>query len=136
MRVFSDRLISESEVGRCRDMVVNVGKRFFEEDAEAVYADPCTFTHFVSSSTVPVGHGHGHGHGGGPGNNAQSLASDDLSVYRACEDFSRVKKVLEMKLGEYNESKAMMNLVLFEQVQCVPHPPLDGFAYKMCFVRF
>lgn len=97
MRVFSDRLISESEVSRCRDMIVNVGKRFFEEDAEQVYADPCIFTHFVA----PQG---------------AAMASDDLTYYRVCEDFSKVKKVLEMKLGEYNESRAMMNLVLFEQV--------------------
>jgi dynein heavy chain len=103
MRVFSDRLISESEVSRCRDMIVNVGKRFFEEDAEQVYADPCIFTHFVSPLT-------------GSGPNAQAMASDDLTIYRACEDFTKVKRVLEMKLGEYNESRAMMNLVLFEQV--------------------
>mmetsp|Transcript_22422 Transcript_22422/g.30704 ORF Transcript_22422/g.30704 Transcript_22422/m.30704 type:complete len:1916 (+) Transcript_22422:3-5750(+) len=103
MRVFSDRLITESEVSRCRDMIINVGKRFFEEDPEQAYADPCTFTHFVSPFAA------------GSGVNSQAMSSDDLSHYRACEDFTRVKKVLEMKLGEYNESRAIMNLVLFEQ---------------------
>jgi dynein heavy chain len=91
MRVFSDRLISESELIRCKDVVVNVGKRFFEEDADIVYADPCTFTHFCSSN------------------------ADDLSSYKVCEDFSKIKKVLESKLTEYNESRAIMSLVLFEQ---------------------
>lgn len=92
MRVFSDRLISEIEVSRCKDVVVNVGKRFMEEDPEVVYADPCTFTHFISSN-----------------------AGEELSNYQVCEDTAKLKKVLEGKLEEYNDSHAIMSLVLFEQ---------------------
>ena len=91
MRVFSDRLISEVEVARCRDCVVNVGKRFMEDDHDVVFADPCTFTNFVSP------------HG------------DELTNYRICDDSSKLKSVLEAKLVEYNETNAIMNLVLFDQ---------------------
>eukprot|EP01038_Epipyxis_sp_PR26KG_P005405 gene5405-7492_t len=94
MRVFSDKLISDIEVLRCRDVVINVGKRFMEEDPELVYADPCTFTNFVP--------------------NAGSV-SDELTNYRVCDDFSKLKVELERKLSDYNETNAIMNLVLFEQ---------------------
>eukprot|EP00601_Ochromonadales_sp_CCMP2298_P009433 CAMPEP_0173264512 /NCGR_PEP_ID=MMETSP1142-20121109/28018_1 /TAXON_ID=483371 /ORGANISM="non described non described, Strain CCMP2298" /LENGTH=2531 /DNA_ID=CAMNT_0014200063 /DNA_START=20 /DNA_END=7615 /DNA_ORIENTATION=+ len=89
MRVFSDRLISDVEVLRCRDVVVNVGKRFMEDDAELVYADPCTYTHFISA--------------------------DESGGYKLSDDFNQLKFVLETKLGEYNETNAIMSLVLFEQ---------------------
>jgi len=72
MRVFSDRLISEVEVQRCKEIVMNVGKRFMEDDAEITYADPCTFTHFV--------------------------AGDSLSAYLPCEDTAKLKRVMEEKL--------------------------------------
>jgi len=94
MRVFSDKLISDLEVLRCRDVVVNVGKRFFDEDTDNAFSDPCTFTHFVPTI----------------GSN-----SDDLTNYRVCDDFNQLKNELEKKLSEYNETNAIMNLVLFEQ---------------------
>ena len=90
-RVFADRLVTESEVARCRDVIVNVGKRFFEDDPEVVFAEPCTFTHFVSA------------------------LSDDLGNYKVCDDGTRLKKVLEDKLGTYNETNAIMSLILFDQ---------------------
>jgi dynein heavy chain len=86
MRVFSDRLISDVEVLRCKEIVVNVGKRFMEDNPEVAYADPCSFTHFVGLT----------------GN------------YLVCEDTAKLKKELESRLLDYNETKAMMNLVLFE----------------------
>ena len=88
-RVFSDRLVSEVEVQRCKEIIVNVGKRFMEENAEATYADPCSFTHFTTT--------------------------EDLGTYMPCEDTARLKKVLESKLQDYNENNAIMDLVLFEQ---------------------
>ena len=95
MRVFTDRLISEVEVTRCRDVIVNVGKRFMQDDdPDVVFADPCSFTNFVNNS-------------GG--------INDELTNYKVCEDFNKLKTVLEQKLMEYNETKTIMNLVLFEQ---------------------
>jgi len=91
MRVFSDRLISEVEIQRCKDIVVNVGKRFMEEDAENVYADPCSFTHFHDAD------------------------GEELGTYLPCEDTAKLKRQLDRRLNEYNESHAIMNLVLFEK---------------------
>ena len=62
-----------------------------EDDPEIVYADPCTFTHFVNNT-------------GG-----------ELSTYLVCEDTLKLKKEVERKLAEHNDSNAIMNLVLFEQ---------------------
>lgn len=89
MRVYSDRLTTEVEVQRCREISINVGKRFLEDDPEIAFADPCTFTHFHKS--------------------------DDLGNYIPCEDTAMLKTCLERKLHDYNENFAIMNLVLFEQ---------------------
>ena len=94
MRVFSDRLISETEVMRCKEIVVNVGKRFMEDDPAVAYADPCTFVHFIT---------------------AKGTVAEDNTNYIACEKLPVLKSVLEEKLADYNESHAIMNLVLFEQ---------------------
>jgi len=91
MRVFSDRLISEVEVQRCREIVVNVGKRFMEDDPEKVYAEPCSFTHF-------------HLTGG-----------EELNTYLPCEDSNKLKAAVQRKLNDYNENNTIMSLVLFEQ---------------------
>jgi dynein heavy chain len=91
MRVFSDRLISEIEIQRCREIVINIGKRFMEEDADTVYADPCSFTHF------------------------HDCEGEELGTYLPCEDTAKLKRQLERRLVEYNESHAIMNLVLFEK---------------------
>ena len=36
-------------------IVVNVGKRFLEDDAETVYADPCVFANFMDPGSEPGG---------------------------------------------------------------------------------
>jgi dynein heavy chain len=86
MRVFSDRLISDTEVSRCREITINIGKRFMDDDPEIAYAEPCNFTNFVTNP-------------------------DELSTYVACENFTKLKDALGKKLAEYNESFAIMNLV-------------------------
>ncbi|RYH32012.1 hypothetical protein EON65_01475, partial [archaeon] len=97
VRVFADRLVAEPEVQRCKELIVTVGKRHMEDDAEAAFTEPCYFAHFAPSS------------------NKLSATDDSLTTYRNCDDMSKLKKIVEEKLGEYNESKAMMNLVMFEQ---------------------
>jgi hypothetical protein len=39
-----------------------------------------------------------------------------VPVYSAVPSYEHLKKVLDDKLREYNESNAVMNLVLFQQV--------------------
>jgi dynein heavy chain len=47
MRVYSDRLINDIEVGRCRELVITAAKRFIEDEKfDECYNDPCIFSHF------------------------------------------------------------------------------------------
>jgi dynein heavy chain len=41
--------------------------------------------------------------------------SDDQPLYAPVTAFAGLKKALEDKLGEYNETNAVMDLVLFQQ---------------------
>ena len=90
MRVFSDRLISEVEISRCRENIINIGKRFMDENPDVVFTEPCSFTYFVDDP-------------------------EELSFYTVCENQSKLRDILENKLVEYNENNTIMNLVLFEE---------------------
>ncbi len=78
------------EVQRCKELAVEVGKRFMDDDAEVAYAEPCIFSSFVNADADPMGN------------------------YISC-DSAKLKAEVESRLGSYNESNAMMNLVLFDQ---------------------
>jgi dynein heavy chain, axonemal len=91
LRVFSDRLVTDVEVQRCRELAVDIGKRWMEEDAENVYSNPVIFTHFTHTK------------------------GDDLGTYLPCDSLEALKLSLENQLNMYNESNPIMNLVLFEQ---------------------
>lgn len=91
MRVYSDRLVSAAEVVRCRDMVVDIGKKYLEDDPELIYREPCNFAHFLNKD------------------------GEDLGNYVVCENPAKLKSSLDQLLSEYNESHTIMNLVLFEQ---------------------
>lgn len=45
--------------------------------------------------------------------------SEDVPVYSSVASYDVLKKALDDKLHEYNESNAVMNLVLFQQVSLV-----------------
>lgn len=90
MRVYSDRLVSEAEVQRCRDLAVDCGKRTLDED-DTTFVDPVVFTNF-------------HEHKG-----------DDLGTYVGCQSMAKLKSATEYALSMYNDSNPIMNLVLFEQ---------------------
>lgn len=42
-------------------------------------------------------------------------SADDIPVYTTVPSYEQLKKALEEKLREYNESNAVMDLVLFQQ---------------------
>merc|ERR1719498_520043 len=87
-RVFSDRLINNTEAARFNDILVECCKRNFADvDQEAVLEKPLIFTSFASQQDT-------------------CLAISDLGSLNA---------TLEAKLAEYNESNPIMELVLFEQ---------------------
>jgi len=90
-RVYGDRLINETEITRFQDIMIETSKMFFEDEPqEEVWASPIIFTKFA----VPTN--------GDP-------------VYLAVPSSEHLKTCLEQKLGDYNETYAMMDLVLFEQ---------------------
>ena len=95
MRVYTDRMMSEAEILRCREIVVFGAKSFYDDNSMSgamdPFVEPCVFTNFVTKDS-------------------QGGAS-----YVACEDGGSLKAVIESQLLEYNESNPIMNLVLFEQ---------------------
>lgn len=90
-RVFSDRLISQNEIGRFTEMIVEQSKKHFEDDQDDLHAEPLIFTNFVTFSM------------------------DGNPTYMPLSDRDELKKVLLSKLESYNESHPIMNLVLFDQ---------------------
>lgn len=91
MRVYSDRLLSDIEVQRCREIAIHASKRFIDEGVGEPFSEPCIFTAFINHD------------------------DDGAGVYIPCEDTSVLKTVVEGQLAEYNESNPIMNLVLFDQ---------------------
>lgn len=145
IRVYSDRLINEHEVLRCRDIVVSIGKKYFnDEDLDKCFNEPCNFTHFISpsfsvKSNTPIS---SNVKNSATINNASilnsniintssnsinlmsnassahSLTLDDIGIlynYTVCENVNVLKQQLELKLAQYNESHTIMDLVLFDQ---------------------
>jgi len=91
-RTFEDRLINDIDIGFFRQFLHDGCKNFLIEPTEAnnPLREPLIFTQFI-----PVHYGN--------------------DVCYIATDVAGLKKVLDEKLDEYNEVKAQMNLVLFEQ---------------------
>ena len=91
-RVFQDRMVNELDMEKFQEFRVAVTKRFFEEfDMEEVEYRPNMYVSFLEYD------------------------AEDNPLYKSSKDYDEVKKVLEEKLAEYNESNAVMDLVLFQQ---------------------
>ena len=90
-RVFADRLVSNTEIKRCVDLLQDVAKRHFDQDPDELFAEPNIFTSFATSTI------------------------DDEPAYLPISDMPQLKAVLGDKLAEYNENNPIMKLVLFEQ---------------------
>ena len=91
-RTFEDRFISNDHTDSFRKYLNEAITKNFQEypETESPINEPLIFTAFVA-------------------------AHQGLDVqYTQC-DIPKLKKVLEEKLEEYNENKAQMNLVLFQQ---------------------
>lgn len=88
-RVYSDRLVTEEEITVFDGLFKDVLKKNISNiSCEELYEAPLVYTNFVSSTD---------------------------NSYLPIPSMDRLKVVLEGKLNEYNESNAMMDLVLFEQ---------------------
>eukprot|EP00620_Florenciella_sp_RCC1587_P013374 CAMPEP_0182558034 /NCGR_PEP_ID=MMETSP1324-20130603/1743_1 /TAXON_ID=236786 /ORGANISM="Florenciella sp., Strain RCC1587" /LENGTH=2560 /DNA_ID=CAMNT_0024770185 /DNA_START=8 /DNA_END=7690 /DNA_ORIENTATION=+ len=88
-RVFSDRLVTEVEIEIVRDFILEATKKnpALKDLGADMVAEPNVFTNF-----------------------ANSAQGDFLPI----TDAPALKKVMDAKLTEYNETYAMMDLVLFD----------------------
>lgn len=92
-RVFRDRLVNEVDMENYDNFKTTVIKRAFSDvNNEELNAQPLIFASFANAS-----------------------ASDGNPVYDEVTSYDNLKKLLQEKLQEYNESNAVMNLVLFRQ---------------------
>ena len=89
-RVYLDRLLFEEDIVSYMKFINDAGKKFDIKE-EQLHEEPLIFTSFISA------------------------AQGHEKAYLPIEDTEVLKKVLEDKLFEYNESNAAMELVLFQQ---------------------
>lgn len=89
-RVYLDRLLFDKDVNKYMDFVKQAAKQFDVKE-EVLYAQPVIYTSFISACQ---------GH---------------EKAYLWCDDVEVLKKILEDKLTEYNDSNGTMDLVLFQQ---------------------
>jgi dynein heavy chain len=93
-RVFSDRLITESDLFKYIEIKESVTKKWFDsENQEKLFAKPNIFTTFTSQDVN---------------------ANTDLRPYCGIGDAQKLTAIVHEKMLEYNESNAVMDLVLFD----------------------
>lgn len=89
VRVFADRLVSEPEIDIFMDMFKEVNKKAIGTiPVDEQFEEPLIFTNFVTTTD---------------------------GSYLPIPSIDKLRNVLDAKLLEYNESNAMMDLVLFQQ---------------------
>jgi dynein heavy chain len=93
-RVFADRMVTEQDLSRYTDLLEVVSKKCYEGinqvNQEQIFAKPNIFTTFTFQS------------------------ADDERPYTGISDSEKLRSLVAEKLAEYNESNAVMNLVLFD----------------------
>lgn len=90
-RVYSDRLVSQIELGRFNEILVEQSKKHFEEDQELLHVKPLIFVGFIE----PKG--------------AAKAAYDEI------KGMNELKLSLQNCLLRYNECNPIMQLVMFDQ---------------------
>lgn len=102
-RVFMDRLVSEADMAKFSEFRVNVTKKFFEDlPQDLLEARPLLHGSFTTQT------------------------ADEVPVYNSITSYEALRRTLDSKLAEYNESNAMMDLVLFQQVRGA------SFVFLLC----
>ncbi|KAI8473051.1 MAG: flagellar outer dynein arm heavy chain beta [Monoraphidium minutum] len=92
-RVFRDRLVSDADAAKFDEFRVGVTRKFFEDapgGLAALEERPLIFTSFMQPS-------------------------DDGSIYAPVPSYDALRKVLDDRLAEYNDTNTVMDLVLFQQ---------------------
>lgn len=91
-RVFKDRMVNESDMTKFDEFRLATTKKFFEEyKLDLIEDKPNLFCSFMTAD------------------------ANENPIYNQIPNYDALKKVLEDKLSEYNETNAVMNLVLFQQ---------------------
>ena len=91
-RVYLDRMVNGTDISRFEDMRLAVTKKFFDDENIAeVEARPNIHNSFMK------------------------FTPDETGVYYGCDDYGKLNKVLVEKLTEHNETRPVMDLVLFNQ---------------------
>ncbi len=91
-RVFADRMITTDDLDKFNEMLSGVTKKHFDAvGVDKITARPLMYTPFST-----------------PGND------DEHHPYCGIQDDEALSKILEDKLHEYNETNAVMDLVLFQ----------------------
>uniref|UniRef100_A0A7S0GLB7 Dynein heavy chain n=1 Tax=Micromonas pusilla TaxID=38833 RepID=A0A7S0GLB7_MICPS len=91
-RVFSDRMVHQTDIAKFDEMRVAVTKKYFaDENQEEVEQRPISYNAFMK------------------------FDSNDEGAFCECATYEKLNKTLVEKLNEHNESNAVMDLVLFEQ---------------------
>uniref|UniRef100_A0A8D1JU08 AAA+ ATPase domain-containing protein n=1 Tax=Sus scrofa TaxID=9823 RepID=A0A8D1JU08_PIG len=91
LRVFHDRLISETDKQLVQEHIGNLVVEHFNDDVEAVMRDPILFGDF-----------------------RMALHEEEMRIYEDIQDYEAAKALFQEILEEYNESNTKMNLVLFD----------------------
>jgi len=92
-RVIADRFINEQDVNAFEFLLEGVAKKYFDEDIDKMLEKPLIFTNFVK---------------------AGGQKSDEEGMNYTCvPSLEILKKTLDHSLVQYNQSKAKMDLVLF-----------------------
>ncbi|KAL1498812.1 hypothetical protein AB1Y20_014117 [Prymnesium parvum] len=91
-RVYGDRLTNENDCLRFDEITARYTKTFFEDlDQIELHSAPLIFSSFALAK------------------------SSDEKIYLNIDSYDKLKRILQTKLNEHNESNARMDLVLFEQ---------------------
>ncbi|KAK9808985.1 hypothetical protein WJX72_007373 [[Myrmecia] bisecta] len=91
-RVLMDRMVSDTDMVKFNEFRVNVTKKYFDEvNQTEIEARPLLFNSFMT------------------------VGGDDTPIYNTVPGYEELRKTLTEKLAEYNESNAVMDLVLFQQ---------------------
>lgn len=97
-RVYGDRLVDADDLSKFKQILLNQARKTFVQfnvarfylQGNGVQSDPLVFCHFADGTTQ----------------------GSDLT-YNRSTDLALLRKTLELALDEFNESHAVMNLVLF-----------------------
>ena len=92
-RVFRDRMVNETDMNKFDEFRYGVTKKFFDDCGGIANVDerPLIYCSFMQST------------------------ADDTPIYTFVSNYEVLRKALDDKLREYNESNAVMDLVLFQQ---------------------